>query len=118
MSYATKCVCDGCGAVKGEGNKWLLGYEFVLWLHERAKPPFFGVRPWDDAAARGQGVLHLCTAACMQTKLAAFLESQASETVVENSVSEGYEFCGPKCLGGAAHYARAEDGARCKDGAQ
>lgn len=30
MSFATKCVCDGCGKIKGDANKWLLGYDFLL----------------------------------------------------------------------------------------
>jgi len=89
MSFATKCVCDGCGKIKGDANKWLLVYEFAFHIRKDCRPMFFGVRTWDDEAAQANGVRHVCTAACMQKMLGEFLG--ASVTVVPAVSAEAQE---------------------------
>lgn len=76
MSFATKCVCDGCGKIKGDANKWLLGYDFLLLNPKGSDVSFFGVAAWSDNAAYRRGVLHLCGDGCMQKMMSEHLAKQ------------------------------------------
>jgi hypothetical protein len=71
MSFQTKCICDECGAIKGDANHWLVGrYPFF------GDEIFFSIGLWTDAVASKPGVLHLCGDACMQRALGRFVASR------------------------------------------
>lgn len=124
-----RCRCDGCGAWKGEGNKWLLGAWFLLPGWMRVGPRFLGFMLWDDDVARADGVLHLCGDACKQKLLGEHLtppvlvkapeaEPEALPAAEQAYVPIECEFCGPHCHGGAEHNQRVENGDRYSDGGE
>jgi hypothetical protein len=43
----TTYFCDGCGAAKGEANRWLLGRKFKATFDA----VFYGLADWNDAEA-------------------------------------------------------------------
>ena len=71
--------CDVCGAAKGEGNKWLLGFPVDAGLYLGRKVLIqtigYAITDWSDIRATDEKleVHHLCSEKCALTKQAEYL---------------------------------------------
>jgi hypothetical protein len=79
-------VCDNCGAVKGEGEIWILGFAADR-LGVRAARREVTISPaWDENRAVQWFAIHLCSEECKDTYLERlFGDVQAGSTEVIES---------------------------------
>ena len=65
MASHNSKTCDICGVERGPGNHWLLAFVDV------SDKPSITFYPWNDVAAEGITVKHLCGAGCAAKALSA-----------------------------------------------
>jgi hypothetical protein len=76
MPWETVAKCDECGKVKGEANKWLLALpEYRKGLDYEG----FLVCHWSEEVAQFPSAKMLCSEACLQKRLGAFLAQRTKE---------------------------------------
>jgi hypothetical protein len=62
-------VCDNCGAVKGEGETWILGYAADRLGVRAARREVTFSPAWDENRAVQWFAIHLCSEECKDTYL-------------------------------------------------
>lgn len=78
MAKKESFTCDVCGATKGEGNRWLMGYPATERINS-IDWKGYALADWNPHAAGYRDMDHLCSEKCAFTRLGEHIRKDVSK---------------------------------------